>query len=237
MKHRLLSLAAVLILSSTIPNLWAQAPATAQQAPAKTQATAAKTPLQTTKPAPSYTRIDTAKNTDPSLHGQYQFMLSRSKSLNGYKLINPYRLSTLWQSVSDTLRKERVELNKAKSKIAEQAKTINSLQTDINGKETSLNNADAKVNEINFLGISFTKSTYNIIVWSIIAILAIALFVVIARSTKNILEAKHRTQLYDEVSAEYQAYKAKASEKERKLARELQDERNAMEELKSRGKL
>lgn len=233
MKPRLLSLTAVLILSLTLSNLWAQATTKPQQ-PAK-QATAT-TAQQTGKTAQSTSRVDTAKNTDPSLRGQYQFMLSRSKSINGYKLINPYRLSTLWQSVSDTLRKERVELNKAKGKIAEQEKTISSLQTDISGKETSLNNADAKVNEISFLGISFTKGTYNIIVWSIIAILAIALFVVIARSTKNILEAKHRTQLYDEISNEYQNYKAKASEKERKLARELQDERNAMEELRARGR-
>lgn len=237
MKPRLLLFAAVLFLSFSTLNLWAQTPAKPQQAPVNAATTANKTPQQATKPATGYSRIDTAKNTDPSLNGQYQFMLSRSKSVNGYKLINPYRLSTLWQSVSDTLRKERVELHKAKAKIAEQEKSITGLQSDITGKETSLNTADAKVNEINFLGISFTKGTYNIIVWSIIAILAIALFVVIARSTKNILEAKHRTQLYDEVSAEYQAYKAKASEKERKLARELQDERNAMDELKARGKV
>ena len=90
--------------------------------------------------------------------------------------------------------------------------------------------------EISFLGISFTKGTYNALVWSIIGILAIALFVVIARSTKSILEAKLRTQLYDEISAEYQAYKTKSNEQQRKLARELQDERNAMEELRTRGK-
>lgn len=236
MKPRLILFAAVLLLSFATLNLGAQTPAKPQQAPVTATGATGKTPPQAAKPVASYSRIDTAKNTDPSLNGQYQFMLSRSKSVNGYKLINPYRLTTLWQSVSDTLRKERVELRKAKSKIAEQEKAISGLQTDINGKETSLSTADAKVNEINFLGISFTKGTYNIIVWSIIAILAIALFVVIARSAKNILEAKHRTQLYDEVSAEYQAYKAKASEKERKLARELQDERNAMEELRARGK-
>jgi hypothetical protein len=228
MKPSLLSFAAVLILSFTTSNLWAQTPA-------KTQVLATKTPVALKRQYQTR-RVDTVKNTDFSLNGQYQFMLSRSKSINGYKLINPDRLSTVWKSVNDTLRKERVELIKAKGKIVEQEKAISGLQTDISGKETSLSTADAKVNEINFLGISFTKGTYNIIVWSIIAVLGIALFVVIARSTKNILEAKHRTQLYEEVSAEYQAYKAKASEKERKLARELQDERNAMEELRTRGK-
>ncbi|MNR57583.1 hypothetical protein D3C85_1783930 [compost metagenome] len=58
--------------------------------------------------------------------------------------------------------------------------------------------------------------------------------IVIARSAKNIKEAKHRTQLYNEVADEYQGYKSKAVEKERKLARELQDERNKLDELNGR---
>ncbi|RZK72443.1 MAG: hypothetical protein EOO92_19835, partial [Pedobacter sp.] len=60
------------------------------------------------------------------------------------------------------------------------------------------------------------------------------LIIVIARSGKSITEAKHRTQLYNEVADEYQAYKAKSVEKERKLARELQDERNKLDELNGR---
>jgi hypothetical protein len=184
----------------------------------------------------TYKKPDTVKNKDFSLKGQYQFMLSRSKNFDGYRLINPSRLASVWKSVNDTLRKERQELATAKAKIAQQNSSISGLKTNINEKEDTLNNAQAKVDEINFLGIGFNKGTYNIIVWSLIIGLALALFIVIARSAKNILEAKHRTQLYEEVNAEYQAFKAKANEKERKLARELQDERNAMEELRSRGR-
>jgi hypothetical protein len=230
MKQKLTLFLTVLILGLFAQELHAQAPIKAKQAPAKPQ----QYPVKRRAYVPR--AIDTAKNTDPSLKGQYQFMLSRSKTINGYKLVNPNRLDAVWQSVSDTLRKERVELNKAHTKINEQAKTIVNLQGEITGKETSLNNTNAKVNEISFLGLSFTKVTYNIIVWSIILVLALALFIVIARSAKNILEAKHRTQLYDEISNDYQAYKAKSNEQQRKLARELQDERNIVEELKSRGK-
>ena len=200
----------------------------------------AQTPAKTsvvTKPAYVQKRaIDTVKNTDFSLNGQYRFMLSRSRSSYGSKLINPVRLDAVWKSVNDTLRKERAALKTAQAKVAEQEKTITNLRTEVSGKENSLNETNAKADEISFLGISFTKSTYNIMVWSIIGLLAIALFVVIARSTKSILEAKHRTQLYDEVSAEYQAYKTKANEQQRKLARELQDERNIIEEMRSRGR-
>lgn len=213
---------ALLIISLFTQNIWAQNPL--------------KKPVTTTKVPITRRAVDTVKNTDFSLNGQYQFMLSRSKTINGYKLINPYRLTTVWQSATDTIRKEKAELTKTRSKIAEQEKTIAALKSEITNKETTLQASNTKVDEINFLGLSFTKGTYNIFVWSIIIILAIALFIVIARSAKNIIEAKHRTQLYDEISNEFQSYKTKANEKERKLARELQDERNIVEELKNKGR-
>jgi DNA repair exonuclease SbcCD ATPase subunit len=193
------------------------------------------TPIQT-KPAPVvkkvYRQRDTVKNTDPSLNGQYNFMLSRTRtSPDGYKMIAKYRLDELWKNVMDTLRKEKADRKNLQQKITEQEKTVNYLKTEISGKEASLTENTNKVNEINVLGISFEKGTYNIMVWSIVCALAIALVIVIARSGKNISEAKHRTELYNDIAEEYQAFKSKSVEKERKLARELQDERNRLEEL------
>lgn len=210
----------------------------AQGTPTKSNPTQATKQTRTTNvpTRQAYQRVDTVKNTDFSLNGQYQFLLSRSRSVNGYKLMNPFRLNAVWKSVTDTVAKARTELSKARAMIAAQADTIKTLRSTVKGSELEVKDTEAKMDEINILGLSVSKGTYNLIVWSIILVLALALFIVIARSAKNINEAKHRTQLYDEISAEYQSYKAKASEKERKLARELQDERNIVEELKNKGK-
>jgi hypothetical protein len=178
---------------------------------------------------------DTSKP-DPSLRGKYQEIISKSKTINGYKLVNPARLSSLWKGISDTLATEKKQLRIAKSTIVEQQKTISSLKTQIEGNVTSIANTNAKMDEITFLGISFNKSTYNTIVWTLIIILAIALAIIVFRSAKLLHEAKYRTGLYDEVAQEYQNYKTKANDKEKKLARELQDERNKLEELRSRGR-
>ena len=229
MKQKLLALTTLFFVGISSNNLVAQTPSR-NNLPTKTQISPTR--------ATTYQKrvIDTVKNTDFSLQGQYRFLLSRSRTSYGSKLINPVRLDALWKSVNDTLRKERASLKNASIKVKEQEKEIANLKTEVSGKENSLNETNAKADEISFLGISFTKGTYNALVWSIIGILAIALFVVIARSTKSILDAKHKSQLYDEISAEYQAYKTKSNEQQRKLARELQDERNAMEELRTRGK-
>lgn len=177
---------------------------------------------------------DTTKNTDPSLNGQYQFMLRKSKSLYGARLINPSRLSAVWKSVNDTLRKERKQLQEARQEITTQAQTIASLKGEVTGKESSLANATASVNEIKFLGISFNKGTYNTLVWAIIIILGAGLAIVIFQSGKYRKEATYRTQLYQEVADEFQAHKVKAKDKEMKLARELQDERNKWDDARGR---
>lgn len=176
---------------------------------------------------------DSAK-ADPSLRGQYEFMLSKSKTINGYKLINPARLAGFWKSVADSINHNRKQLSNIKLKLAEQEKAVTTLKAQISGAESALTSSNAKLDEIKFLGISFTKSNYNLIVWSLILVLAAALAIVIIRSAKFIHEAKYRSSLYEEISQEYQNYKSKANDKEKKLARELQDERNKLDELRNR---
>jgi hypothetical protein len=177
---------------------------------------------------------DKDQNTDLTLSGQYKFMLSRTRtSADGYKLVNPNRLTTLWNNVEDSLKKERADKKALNRKIADHEKTIGYLKTEMAGKEASLSDRKDQINEISFLGMSFNKGTYSLIVWSIIGVLTAALAFVISKSASKIAEAKHRTELYDEIAGEYQNYKAKAVEKERKLARELQDERNKIDEMKN----
>lgn len=184
----------------------------------------------------SHAQVADTTNTDPSLRGQYQVLLSKSKTLNGYKLVNPNRLSTFWQSVRDSLNSTQQQLTEVRKKINHQEKEIDTLKKNISGTTSSLANSNARINEISFLGISFTKSNYNLMVWGLILGLALALTFIILRSAKHIHEARYRSTLYEEIAQEYQAYKVKANEKEKKLARELQDERNKLEEIRSRGK-
>ncbi len=190
--------------------------------------------LNTNHAAAQQTAKDSV-NTDPSLRGQYQSLLSKSKNLNGFKVVNPVRISAFWKNVNDSLRTERRQLTTFKKQITEQQKTIADLKVQLTEKETALNTTNQKLDEITFMGISFSKGSYNTMVWTIILILALALIIIIIRSAKLLHEAKYRSSLYEEIAAEYQSYKVKANEKEKKLARELQDERNKLDDYKSRG--
>ena len=217
-----------------------------------TQAKSATTPTQTkpatatpskpgtpapTKPVPPQTNVATAPApasagpTDNTLNGQYEALLKHSWMQQGYKVINPSKLTTLWRSVNDSLNNSKKQLAEAKRKLDEQSRQIAQLKDKTTGTSNAQQGSAVSVNQLEFLGMDVDVSTYNLIVWGIIGILGLGLAGVLFTFTKNSLDAKQHRQQYEEISAEYQTYKTKAKEKELKLARELQTERNTIEEL------
>jgi hypothetical protein len=175
---------------------------------------------------------DSAKTTpaplnpaDKSLASQYQYLLTKVYNYQ-QPLIAAFR-----KNVMDTLKLVRNDLKTAQTKAAIQAKTIDSLQTAAKTVNQSLNEVTTNANAISLLGIEMPKGTYNLVMWGLVILFAAIAAIVISRSGIHTREAKYRTQLYNELDEEYKAYKAKANEKEKKLARELQTERNKLDDL------
>jgi len=175
---------------------------------------------------------DTSKNTpapanpaDKSLASQYQYLLSKV-----YNYQQPI-IAAFHKNVMDTLKLTRAALKAAQTNVAAQTKTIDSLQTAAKTADQSLSDVTTKANAISLLGIEMPKTTYSLIMWGLVILFAAIAGIVISRSGVHAHEAKYRTQLYNELDEEYKTYKAKANEKEKKLARELQNERNKLDDL------
>jgi len=170
-----------------------------------------------------------AAPTDNSLNGQYQYLLTKV-----YVYQQPL-LNAFHKSITDTLIQARRGLKASQNNLAVANKTIDSLQASIKANTQSLNESNEKVNEVSLIGVPVTKATYNLIMWGLVIVFGAIAGIVIARSGASTREAKYRTQLYSELEEEYRVYKAKAVEKEKKMARELQTERNKLDELLGRG--
>jgi hypothetical protein len=166
-----------------------------------------------------------AASSEKSLNGQYQYLLTKV-----YNYQQPL-ISAFHKNVMDTLNQVRAALKKAKDKVTVQGKTIDSLQTASKSADQTVSDANNKLNEIDLLGVPMAKATYNLIMWGLVILFGVIAVIVIARSGAHSSEAKYRTQLYNELDEEYKAYKVKANEKEKKLARELQTERNKLDDL------
>jgi hypothetical protein len=166
---------------------------------------------------------------DKSLNGQYQFLLTKV-----YHYQQPL-VSALWKSAIDTLNQTKRQFKDAQSKLTLQRRIIDSLKADAAGKDQTLNTSHARADEVDILGLSLSKTAYNLITWGLILLFGITAASVIARSGNYRHEAKEKAQLYQELEDEFKAYKARANDKEKKLARELQTERNKVDELMGRG--
>jgi hypothetical protein len=170
-----------------------------------------------------------AAPTDNSLNGQYQYLLTKV-----YFYQQPL-LNAFHKSITDTLIQARQGLKASQVKLVIARKTIDSLQNSIKATAQTLTESNQKVDEVSFIGIPVTKETYNWIMWGLVLVFGATAAIVIARSGASTREATYRTQLYSELEEEYRVYKAKAVEKEKKMARELQTERNKIDELLGRG--
>ncbi|MDN5284089.1 MAG: hypothetical protein JWR38_363 [Mucilaginibacter sp.] len=217
------------IAQDTVKKAVVTKPAVVKPAVAKPIAPAYHPPVYNKYAQPKATAADSVLVKDKSLNGQYQYLLSK---LFHYQ--QPLA-SALWKNMRDTLNTDRRKLAEVQAKLATQTKDISALKTDVTSKDQTLSESNAKRDEINLLGISFTKASYNLLMWGLVIAFGVIAAIVIARSGAHSREARYRIKLYEELDEEYKNYKSKANEKEKKLARELQTERNKLDELLGRG--
>jgi len=191
------------------------------------------TPQTTTSPgtvrpatvAKPYVPAAPVEPNDRSINGQYQFLLNKTY---GYQ--RPL-IAAFYKSVTDTLNLQRKKIAPLTSAIAALKDSVKTLHTQLSSQEQVLNESTTKVDSISLLGIGMTKSAYNTLMWGLVIAFAAIAAVVVFRSGSYSREAKYRIRLYEDLDEEYKTYKAKANEKEKKLARELQTARNKLEEL------
>ena len=177
---------------------------------------------------------DTIK-TDNTLLGQSKDILQKSKNNEqGFKIINPSRLEIFNKNLSDSLTLSRQKLTTALATLNTQDATIISLTSEIKTKEENLSKSANLVDNIGFLGMTINKSTYNLAMWGLLFLLTAILIFTIFQSGSYRKEARYRIKLFEDLSKEFQAYKVKANDKEKLLARELQTAKNRIDELTSR---
>lgn len=201
--------------------------------PAKSSATTSPASSRSTVPATQQKRvIAAAQPVDKSISGQYEDLLKYSWMQQGYKVINPARLTTLWKSVNDSLSVTANQLSEAKTKIALQEKQLAELKNQTSQKAAGVQASTQPTTQIKILGMLIDLSTYNWIMLGLIVSLAIALAIVSFSISKNSNDSKYYKQQVNELTEEYHAYKVKTNDKEKRLARELQTERNTLEDLR-----
>lgn len=149
-----------------------------------------------------------------------------SGSYEDYKVIRKTRYQDLKQQVSDSLNALKTELESKGKLVISKNDSIADLKKIASVFEADLNQTIAQKNSVQLIGFEVSKSLYNIIVWSLIALLLILLLYFIYKFKKShIVTYKAKNNLH-ELEEEFNLHKKKSLEREQKLRRELQDEIN-----------
>ncbi len=167
---------------------------------------------------------------DKELNVQDRFasMKSGSQTFQDYKVIKEYVLDGVWKIISDSIKAQDRRLQNAQIRI-------DSLKSDLAAAHQANELQKASMEEIIFdsthihvLGIPFTKSAF--IILSLVVVIGLGLLIFTLWGRLKLIQGaiKEKTLIADTISNEFDEYKKKALEKQTKLSRELQNERNKL---------
>jgi hypothetical protein len=166
-----------------------------------------------------------------TLKDRYQIMKTNSQTYGDYKVIKEFILDGFWKIALDTIAKKDAQLADARQKV-------NSLQTELATSQQLLAQQQASVEGITFdsehisvLGVHFGKGMFLVITLVIVGGLITIIIGVTARLKMLQASVKDKAQVADSLTHEFEEYKRKALERQTKLSRELQNERNKLVEL------
>lgn len=168
-------------------------------------------------------QLDSLPNT---VENQLKKAYGKASNWQQYKMITRTDFQILQKNIVDSVTALKKNIENKQLTINEQEKNVTALNDKITSLTEKLNSSIDKEDKINFIGIGMTKNTYNLLLWSIITILAITtVFFFMRFKNSNSLTKAAKSNLA-EIEEEFELHRRKSLEKEQKLRRQLQDEIN-----------
>jgi hypothetical protein len=169
-----------------------------------------------------------------TLNEQFNEMLESSETYTEYKVIKRTTLGEFSRAVQDSLSESRSEIAGLNSEVSDLNGQVSQLTTRISDLEAQLEESERLRESLAFLGIEMNKATYHTLVWIIIGGLVVfGVFAYTSFIRSNRITSKTRKEI-KEIELEFEEHRKKSHEKQIKMGRELQTERNLVEELRTK---
>ncbi|MCX2719353.1 tRNA (guanine-N1)-methyltransferase [Lentiprolixibacter aurantiacus] len=176
---------------------------------------------------------DAAQNDEPSLDkgtidSQFEFVYKKSGNYRAdgkrYEVVRTLNLDKLRQNVRDTINAFNKNKAELKATISGNEATIASLNDKLEQTTGNLNRVTEEKDSMSFFGMLVSKSSYNLIMWTVIIVLFLMLLLFIYRyRNSNYLTQEAKVRLA-ELEQEYEDHRRRALEREQRISRQLQDE-------------
>lgn len=175
--------------------------------------------------APQISAQEYNSSESPILDG-FTTLIEKSNDYQGYKVVDYNDLVALKKNTIEFIAFLKNEITTQQNTIEQQKVEISELKASLETSEQNLAEVTAEKDAITFLGMPFSKGSYMALMWGIVAVLILALLFFIFRFKKGNLQTTEAKKNLLLTEKEFENYRAKALEKEQRLGRLLQDERN-----------
>lgn len=177
------------------------------------------------------TASDALNTDDQTLRERYLVMKTKSQNYQDYKVIKENLLDAWWRIVVDSLQAKQAAIRQSHANASKLQAELNQNIELLKAKEASMQDIVYSSTHIKVLGINFNKGFFAGLVGVIILGLGLAIAVILYSLKLMGKNLKEKADLAESISREYEEYKRKAMDKQTKLSRELQNERNKLMEL------
>lgn len=163
---------------------------------------------------------------DNTINNQFDEVIEGSNNYQDYKVVKRYKLTQLQKNTVNRIESLKEEIVTSNKTIEEQKLKIENLKAELNNTQNNLNQVTEEKDQISFFGIATDKGTYQTIMWVIVfALVLILVFFIYKYKQSNVLTKEAKKNLAEN-EAEFDEYRKKSLEKQQKLGRQLQDEKN-----------
>lgn len=179
------------------------------------------------------TANDALERDNQTLRERYLVMKNKSQSYQDYKVIKEFILEGMWKIVLDTMSAKQASIRQAHAEINKLNQELAENKNVLKAKEESMQDVLYASTHITVLGIDFAKGFFAGMVGIILLVLGLIIAVIYYTLKMMRRNMSEKVELMNSISSEYEDYKRKAMDKQTKLSRELQNERNKLQELGS----
>ncbi|WP_158838842.1 hypothetical protein [Polaribacter sp. L3A8] len=161
-----------------------------------------------------------------SIQGQFDKIYRVSTTYQVYKVISKDSYQRLKSNVLDSLKSSKKIISKKNNLLKAEKENIEKNKNLLAKTKLDLDAALIKEHSISIMGMQLSKTTYNLVLWSLIILLVLGLSYYIFKFSKSNVLTKEAKDNLAEIEQEFEKHRKNTLEKEQKLRRQLQDEIN-----------
>lgn len=164
---------------------------------------------------------------------QFESIITESNNFKEYKVVKESDLMDLRQTTATYVSRLNQRIEDLENDVALEKEAQLPLKQQLDAANSKVNVLETEKSSVSVLGMLIDKNVYSVIVWSIVAVLAIALITLFLRFKSSNATTQQAKSDLATAELELEELRSKSIEEKQRLGRQLQDERNKLSRLRT----